>query len=139
MRALTLRQPWAWAVAYGGKTCENRTRRTTHRGEIAIHAGLTWDDDAATSPLITTLANWNRGNVPTGAVVALAEIVGCHEALGGALRCCYPWGEPGACHWELANVRPLATPVPCRGHLGLFNLPADVAAAVREQFEAVAR
>lgn len=140
MRALSVRQPWAWAICYGGKTTENRTRQTHHRGTIAIHASLTWDESATHYPLITTLRNWNRDNVPTGAIVAVADLAGCHRALpSGALQCCHPWGEPDVWHWELANVRPLATPVPCRGALGLWDLPTSIAAAVEAQVEAVER
>lgn len=44
MKALTLKQPWAWAVAHAGKDVENRTWKPPasvigHR--IAIHAGRT--------------------------------------------------------------------------------------------------
>jgi hypothetical protein len=28
VRALTVRQPWAWAIIYGGKDVENRRRRS---------------------------------------------------------------------------------------------------------------
>ena len=37
-RVLSVRQPWAWALVYGGKTIENRKWRTRHRGRIWIHA-----------------------------------------------------------------------------------------------------
>ena len=46
-RALTLRQPWAWAVAAGHKDVENRTWQTPHRGWLAIHAGGEWADSGA--------------------------------------------------------------------------------------------
>lgn len=36
-------------------------------------------------------------------------------------------------HWRIADVHPLAQPVPCRGALGLWSLPDDVRAAVRAQ------
>ena len=36
--ALSVRQPWAWALVYGGKNIENRTWPTTYRGRIWIHA-----------------------------------------------------------------------------------------------------
>ena len=36
--ALSVRQPWTWALLYGGKTIENRKRRTHYRGRIWIHA-----------------------------------------------------------------------------------------------------
>lgn len=36
--ALTIRQPWAWAILYAGKDIENRDWPTTQRGEFLIHA-----------------------------------------------------------------------------------------------------
>lgn len=38
MKALSLRQPWAWAVLHAGKRVENRRWSTRFRGEILIHA-----------------------------------------------------------------------------------------------------
>jgi hypothetical protein len=35
--------------------------------------------------------------------------------------------------WLLANLQVLPEPVPCRGALGLWDVPADVAAAVEAQ------
>ncbi len=40
MRALTVRQPWASLIALGYKRMETRSRTTSVRGPIAIHAGL---------------------------------------------------------------------------------------------------
>lgn len=54
--ALSVRQPWAWAIVFRGKDIENRSWRhpnpgLTFRGEFAVHAakGMTRDeyDDAA--------------------------------------------------------------------------------------------
>ena len=49
MKAITVRQPWAWAIMHDGKDVENRSRNIagTYRGPVVIHAGLTDDDDAA--------------------------------------------------------------------------------------------
>ena len=38
MKMISLRQPHAWAVIFGGKDIENRTRPTNYRGLLAIHA-----------------------------------------------------------------------------------------------------
>lgn len=38
-RMLTLRQPYAWLVVFGGKDVENRSWTTDYRGPILIHAG----------------------------------------------------------------------------------------------------
>jgi hypothetical protein len=50
--------------------------------------------------------------------------------LVGRLRFCSPWGQDEQQHLVLANPRPLATPIPYRGALGLRKLPSDIAAAV---------
>lgn len=36
--ALTLRQPWAWAVFHAGKDIENRDNNTNFRGRVVVHA-----------------------------------------------------------------------------------------------------
>jgi hypothetical protein len=51
MKALSLRQPWAWMVIHGGKSIENRRWNTRYRGPVLVHAakGMTRDEylDAA--------------------------------------------------------------------------------------------
>lgn len=41
MKALTVQQPWAWAI-FHGKDIENRTQLWSYRGPLAIHAGARW-------------------------------------------------------------------------------------------------
>jgi len=38
MKALSLRQPWAWAILHAGKRVENRTWKCGFRGPFLIHA-----------------------------------------------------------------------------------------------------
>ncbi|MCF6467326.1 hypothetical protein FAF44_02715 [Nonomuraea sp. MG754425] len=130
MKAITIWQPWSWAIAANLKPVENRTRATQHRGEIAIHAGKHWDEIGAADWRIMGAA---RSEVPLaaddprfvfGAIIAVAELVDVTRA-GPA-----PWAEPGQVHWLLAGVRPLAEPVPCRGRQSLWEVPPDVEAAV---------
>ena len=42
MKAITVRQPWAWAIMHGGKDIENRTRNIagSYRGPVVIHAAV---------------------------------------------------------------------------------------------------
>jgi hypothetical protein len=169
MRALTVRQPFAWAIAYGGKCVENRSRPLGYRGPVAIHAGLelhypgffpvqTPEGHAAAQALNALGGRSNfwdpRRYVPIslregphpglalGAVIAVAEIAGCHHAdecmlpeylIGTGRAGCCAWAMRGQFHIELAGVRPLAVPVPCRGMLGLWRLPEDTESAVRAQ------
>jgi hypothetical protein len=132
VKALTIRQPWADAIVHlvgNPKRTENRTRPTKYRGLVLIHAGLTGDR-------VAVLAGVPVGPDKRGAVIGTAQIIGCHPGMG----CCAPWGmmqasrsEPPIWHWELADVRPLAAPVPAKGQLGLWNPPAEVLAAVLDQ------
>lgn len=43
MKALSIRQPWAWCIIYAGKDIENRTWATQYRGPVLIHAAKTWN------------------------------------------------------------------------------------------------
>ncbi|MFF4741261.1 hypothetical protein ACFY2W_36070 [Streptomyces sp. NPDC001262] len=116
LRGLTIRQPWADAVAYLGKDVENRTRRTTYTGPVLIHAGLQVDK-AALSHAPAALAD-AAGELPgvLGAVIAVSRITGAHACDGS----CSPWAEPGRWHWQLAGTRVLSSPVTVKGALGLW-------------------
>ena len=43
--ALSIRQPWAWLIVNGYKDVENRSWRTSRRGEVLVHTGKVWDKD----------------------------------------------------------------------------------------------
>ena len=86
--------------------------------------------------------NW-PAKLPLGAVVAVATITGSHWHEPRQAECgdgsyaygviCSRWARPFCWHWQLADVRPLPEPVPCKGDLGLWRLPEDVEKAVRAQ------
>lgn len=44
MKALSINQPWAWAIVNGYKGVENRDWDTKFRGWFLIHAGKRFDD-----------------------------------------------------------------------------------------------
>lgn len=52
VKVLTVRQPWAWAIAYGGKDVENRTTLWRYRGWVLTHAGAGWSDRGEHDPRI---------------------------------------------------------------------------------------
>jgi hypothetical protein len=135
-----------WAIAFGSKRVENRTWSTPYRGLLAVHAGAGIDWDApeeawAAAGLVPydggPRGPWRAG-LALGAVIAVADLAGCHDHRSPALarggtRKCSPWAVSGAWHWELEDVRPLREPVPCRGMLGLWRPPEDEDRAVRGQ------
>jgi hypothetical protein len=139
MKALTVKQPWTWAIAHGQKTIENRTWNTTYRGPLAIHAGLAWDKDGARDQrVIRAVIKYGQPNgylMPScvlpdvdrfalGAIVAVVDLVDvCEAQEWPSVPCeCGPWAATGQRHWKLANVRVLPETVSCKGRLGLWDL-----------------
>lgn len=115
--ALSIRQPWAWLVANGYKTTENRSRPTSFRGPILIHAskaftGEAWDQARELAMRCGSVMP-PLSECHLGGIVGVAEIVDCK------LVSYDPWHTPGHFGWKLANARPLPI-MPFRGLLGFF-------------------
>lgn len=140
MKALTLWQPWAWAIAHAGKDVENRTWAPPAYmiGErIAIHAGKRFDEEAWTflsdpccSPIDESLAAEDglfdvpcADEIARGAVVAVATLAEVLRFGEGEARG-WPW-YGGPVGWVLTDVVAME-PVPCRGAQGLWDLPVDI-------------
>jgi ASCH domain len=130
-QALSVRQPWAYAILHGGKNIENRTWPTQLRGTIAIHAGRTMEpndideffrflDERRLSG--TWLTRAAVESLPRGAVVGTVDIVGCVRESDS------PWFE-GPFGFVLENPRPVI-PVACRGSQKFFDLPVEVLSAL---------
>ena len=82
MKTLSVRQPWAWLIVYGGKDIENRSWRTPYRGPLLIHAGKRIDQDACDC-VTTSDSRWFEG--PYGWVLANARPLpfeACNGKLG---------------------------------------------------------
>jgi hypothetical protein len=132
MRVLSVRQPWAWAVARGQKPIENRNWDTTYRGELAIHASLRLDTDALESPLVRG-AGWDPADpiAAAGMIVAVVSLTDvCAAATSGEPCDCGPWAEAGYFHWRLGDVRPLPRPFATTGQPSLWTASPDLAAEV---------
>lgn len=132
MRALTVQQPWAWAIIHGGKLVENRTTSWAYRGRLAIHAGqrLSMRGQLVISDAPMALTY--------GAIIGTVDLVDVHPDAG----CCRPWGEStytehrgrartNVHHLVLEDPRP-CQPIPTPGRLGLWTVPADVAAQLEQ-------
>lgn len=127
MKALTLHQPWASAIAVGLKRYETRSWATSYRGQLAIHAGK------SLPPYAREFIEETRADgialpdpMPLGAVVCIADLVACHRTevrwagIGAREAAWGDWSD-GRFAWELANVRVLTPPVPARGAQGLWE------------------
>jgi hypothetical protein len=130
MKAITIRQPYAWAIMLGEKLIENRSQAWKYRGLLAVHAGDAYSSEGCDEvKSIMGFCPPPAGAV-RGAILGVVDLVGIHEGWDG---CCAPWGHRGArAHLELANPRSLPEPIPCRGQLGLWTPPEDVLAKLHE-------
>lgn len=125
MRALTVCQPWAWALIHGPKRIENRTWHTSYRGPLLIHAGKSkeWLIDLLNDGTIVPM-----DEVVFGAIIGRVDLVACvretSEKVKEDLFAEGPW-----C-WVMENPQPIE-PIPARGSLGFwgFDLPNVAAKA----------
>jgi hypothetical protein len=139
MKALTIHQPWAWAIAAGHKRVENRKWSTSHRGELAIHAG-----SSRKSIESATAFCRDQGieppafdDLPRGAIIAVVDLIDVVDVSTPSLldRPYDPWAF-GPRAWYLDNIRPLTEPVECSGQVGLFGVDDECEARIRQQLSA---
>ena len=132
MKIITIRQPWAYALAFGWKDVENRSWRTNYRGPVALHAGLVVDsewaslypDSAPRPPYVEALH--------LGVIIGIADLVDVtrdHPSV---------WSLPGQFQWVFTNAH-FIEPVPYVGSQGLRDLDTSLLPAVSvTQFAAAA-
>ena len=117
MKALSIKQPWAWLIANGFKPIENRNWRyqPRFRGPFLIHAGKKRDvlDDR-----FIKLCRRRRIKIPED--LPLGGIVGSAEIVDVVTASMSPWFL-GPLGFVLRNARPLPF-VPCKGQLGFFDV-----------------
>lgn len=129
----------------------------SYRGPVAIHAAKLIDEGGQHSPLVrdawvgpTRMAIDpdprkigfyydvpDRRAFAYGAIIGVVDLVDVHspatdlrhdehcEYQDGSI--CSVWARLDQHHLVLANPRPLPKPIPYRGRLGLWTVPADVA------------
>ncbi|MCT4602469.1 MAG: ASCH domain-containing protein [Marinifilum sp.] len=118
MKALSIRQPWAWAIVHGYKPVENRSWKTNFRGRIYIHASKTFDKEGY--EMIKEHAQElgikdmpKPEEIERGGIVGTATLTNCVSEYPS------PWyfGEYG---FVLENAKPLNF-IPCKGKLNFFK------------------
>jgi ASCH domain len=129
MKALSIRQPWAWLILHAGKDIENRNWQPRNpglrfRGTCLIHAGI------ALQPISDELRVWVKQSsgvdlprsdeLPRGGIVGQVDVIDVVRASSS------PWFE-GPCGLVLANPKPLPF-APSQGKLGFFRAPLQLVA-----------
>jgi hypothetical protein len=126
MKALSIRQPWAWAILHAGKDIENRDWRYApkFRGEFYIHAssGLTIDEYYDNRGFIHTIDP--DLNVPEYDRLPLGGIVGKAFLIDVIRTSRSPWFV-GPFGFVLKDAQPLPF-MPWKGALGFFDVPEQL-------------
>lgn len=137
MKALSVSQPWATAIASGLKKIETRSWAPAYRGRLVIHASArnTFYFDRQAYEVIYNLMP--SANFEHGAIVAVATLFACvrteeiRDGISERERLLGDYSD-GRWAWLLHHVL-WVDPVPCKGKLGLWTLPEDVEAALGRQ------
>lgn len=122
IEALSIRQPWAWAIVHAGKRVENRSWRKgnpclSFRGPFAIHAarGMTQDEYEGAADFMARLGV----TVPAPHLLERGGIIGAARLVDIVTDSDSPWffGPKGL---VMTDVVPCNF-IGCRGALGFFQ------------------
>lgn len=128
MKALTVRQPWAWAIISGRKRIENRTWCTPVRGRIAIHSSQKPEGDwRRLAAMLEDATTWNAcRESPNGTILGTVELVDCVEESDD-----YSFAGRPHYGFVLADPRPLRKPIQVRGSRRFWTVPPNIARRLR--------
>jgi hypothetical protein len=120
MKALSIRQPWAWLIVNGLKDIENRTWSSKFRGAFYVHASQKLDGSREEREALCVWV-WERFGVllpaddelPVGGIVGSAHVVGVVEYSRS------PWFK-GPIGLVLDHAKPMPFR-PYKGRLGFFD------------------
>lgn len=120
MKAISIRQPWAWLILNAGKDIENRTWATSVQGRVLIHASkgmaLAEYDDAKEFAYCVNEAI----SIPPIPKLECGGIVGSVEIVACVTESNSPWfGGPYG--FVLRDPKPLPF-FPCKGALWFFEV-----------------
>jgi hypothetical protein len=139
MKALSLTEPWATLVITGEKENETRTWKTAYRGTIAVQAAKSfppWAKAYLANDFFKSKLARHEFHAPEdfslGAIIGTVQIVEMIRTedyarqIAGAVELLFGDYEPGRWVWRLAEPKRLRKPIPCKGALSLWEVPADI-------------
>jgi len=120
MKALSIKQPWAWAIDDGHKTIETRTWPTKYRGDLVIVSSLQPDKQQ-----LDYVMQESKGKIADlllyGYAIAIAELVDCRLMVEGDVDAAMCDMYPESYSWVLENVRKIK-PFKQKGALGIYQI-----------------
>ena len=119
MKALSIRQPWAWLIVNGYKDIENRSWSTDFRGRVYVHAGrrIKSGDFPEQRDYITQSGIFLPEEPPLGAIVGEVTMTDCVDTSSSPWFC-------GPSGFQLSDPIAYDSPIPYRGQLGFFDVDA---------------
>jgi hypothetical protein len=117
--AISIKQPWAWAILNLGKDVENRTwdLPCKFRGAtVLLHTGKSLDRAGYRWLVEQGFALPHDVELPVGGIVGALTFK--RHIIPGPRS---PWAEPGMHWWPIASAWPLEY-FPCKGSLGFFTV-----------------
>jgi hypothetical protein len=127
VKALSIRQPWAWLIVNGYKDIENRSWNTKYRGRVLVHAskGMTLADYESAKSICDNLPPLKRIRLPLPEKLEKGGIVGYTHILNCIDHSDSPWffGPKG---FVLSTSKPLPF-TPMKGKLSFFETGLELA------------
>jgi hypothetical protein len=129
LKAISLWQPWATAIALGKKQYETRSWGTTYRGRLLIcSAKKELDESASYARSLVTKGAFNPKDFPLGVAICVCDLVDCLKMDSYLIdrkvtryeRQLGDWSI-GRYAWKLDRVIPVE-PIPIKGQQGLFTV-----------------
>lgn len=149
MKALSVKNPFAGLIVKGQKTIEVRTRRTSHRGKIAICSSkkavydkvyMYYKEPKFGIRTYTAIEDYEIGEMPNGFILGYADLVDIREYPDNGMfsqrlleRRSFTqlealkeyFGDRKYFCWVLENAVEIE-PIPIKGQLGVFNIPYEI-------------
>lgn len=148
MKALSIKQPWAWLIAKGIKDIENRQWRIGRKAiggyplsgntdfgtglqfpfRVYIHAGKTPESDMEDSLDFIKSINHDAYQYIFSSIMndepnlTLGAIIGEVDIIDCVKDSKSPWAVQGQYHFVLANAKLYPEPISYRGQLGFFEV-----------------
>ena len=133
MKALTIKQPWIWAILHAGKDIENRSWKTSHRGWLVLHASGQPNREARL-PRGIHCPDWKA--LATSAICGVARVIDIRE--NSRSKWFYRPDDGSTNYgWVFTDATPLVTPIPCKGRLQLWDVPPKIEREIRQQLPKV--
>ena len=137
--AFTCTGPYAILILYGIKRTENRSAwPSPSEGRAAISCSksfckeeygqfIAWASVNLPPEDFEKLPSWREVKDWPGKVVGVCDYKASHQPTNQST---ISWDEGYPYWWDLSNVMRLPEPIPCRGNVGMWQMPPELAAKV---------